>query len=620
VEVVAKTASISIDSSWCALPLLGILSELWTSFTNLSITDVLVLLSIGLVFDLGWGYLARLVGTLRERGRAQHDFKEKEDLEAKRAYLTTKIDESVQEINGAEEESYKHGEELNRLEQPIALTLHDYEPRLCPYCKTRNFENARYCDRCGSALDDKLTVQCPNCGAASSAGTRYCRICGTVLPRLCQYCKATNLDYVDACVRCNTDLLRVERELPETIAVSARKKMEEEREDEKGRIQKKVDASKTEIIRLRSELEETRAELNKVVHEIATREEETHPFVSVILPCHNSEGVIEETLHSLMTLDYERKQIVVVDDASTDRTYELASKYTGRVTLAKHAVSTGRKAGAINYGLNFSKGNVIVVVDDDTLLRPDAINNMVLGLADEKIGAVAGNVKVKAEPYNLLARLQSTEYLVNMELGRPFQDDVYRGLFVISGCFGAFRRDLLQKIGEYDADIIAEDLDVTWKLYKLKSRVAYREDAMCYTDAPTSLGVLYRQRRRWDKGLFEVLSKHRNMLLNRKFGPAGLLLLPDTIFHEVLLLFLRPAWIVYLGVFRYPILPALVVTTFFYIALEFVETMTAGLLSDSKINALKACYAPLMFVYRQFLGLVRLSALASHLSGRKMRW
>ncbi len=354
--------------------------------------------------------------------------------------------------------------------------------------------------------------------------------------------------------------------------------------------------------------------------QLSERRKEYTPFVSIIVPCHNSEEVIEDTITSLMSLDYPNIEIIVVDDASSDKTCEKVSKYAGEVTLVRRATSTGRKTGATNFGLTFAKGDIILVIDDDTTVAQDALRPLVKSLQSPDVGACGGNVQVKAQKQNFLAKLQSTEYLASMELGRPFQNYVYKAVFVISGCFGAFKRDILEKIGQYDTDIITEDLDVTWKVYKLRKRVLYVRDAVCYTDVPTKVRDLIRQRTRWDKGLFETFSKHRNLFLKRRFGSIGIILLPEALFMEVIMFLLRPTWLVTLWVFHYSILQTLLLTVYFYVLLEFFQTFTAGLISNERKNALKAFYAPLMFCYRQFLGIVRLRAIILHLSKKKMKW
>jgi cellulose synthase/poly-beta-1,6-N-acetylglucosamine synthase-like glycosyltransferase len=578
------------------------------------------MLVFGIVADLGWGYVGRLVGALKDRADLRRNVERMADRNKRKEELAKQIgilDDQITVLDQKYDEVLK---DSGRLEETERLMLEDYEPRLCPFCKAMNSRDAKYCDHCGWQISDKSAVACLECSARNEPGSRYCTRCGKLLPRYCPVCSWLNRDEASTCTRCRAKIPGVHYGNLKAILTVAKSTIEDEHAEERKLILERLEARKTELVRIREERERIRSELDDLVTEIEAWAKETLPPVSLVVPCHNSENVIEDTLKSLLALEYEQKQIIIVDDASTDNTYELAKKYSDKITLVKRATSTGRKTGATNYGLTFATGDAIVVVDDDTTLQPDALTRIVAALGDENIAAVAGNVKVKAERESLLVKLQSTEYLVNMELGRPFQNALFRALFVISGCFGAFRRDVLEMIGQYDIDIITEDLDITWKIYKLKRRVAYQRDAICYTDTPTSLKVIMRQRIRWDKGLFEVLSKHKNAFLNRRFGRVGLLLLPDTVFTEVALLLLRPAWLLYLALFRYPILPAVLLTIYFYLALEFLATFTAGMLSDNKWNALKALYAPFMFAYRQFLGLVRFAALANHLSGRKMRW
>jgi len=593
---------------------------LWKPISSLTIVEVLTILALGLIADLGWGFIARLVGALKDRQNERRSLERKTNLRKRENELSNQVGKLMKQIEDADKKYSDAMADAERLQQSERLTLERYEPRFCPFCKSINLHDARYCDRCGRQIPDNLTLACTGCKAVNMAGARHCSVCGGVLPRYCPTCRWVNKDDVTNCERCKSKMPQVRSETFEAIIAAARERLNEEHAWNRNQIEEKLQAKKSGLVRLTEERRRLRVQLDSLISEMDRQERETAPFVSVIVPCHNSESVIEDTLKSLTALQYEQKEIVIVDDASTDRTYELARKYPDRVTLVKRETSTGRKTGAINFGLTFAKGKAIIVVDDDTTPVPRALGEMVVALSDADVAAVAGNVKVKARNYTVLARLQSAEYLVNMELGRPFQNAFMRGLFVISGCFGLFRREILEKIGQYDIDIITEDLDVTWKIYKLQKKVVYRKDAVCYTHVPTSLKAIYRQRLRWDKGLFEVLSKHRNAFLNRRFGRIGLLLLPDTVITEVALLLMRPAWLVSLFLMQYPILPALLLTIYLYVSLEFMSALTAGLLSENKSNVLKALYAPLMFVYRQFLGVVRIAALVKQLSGRKMRW
>jgi len=343
------------------------------------------------------------------------------------------------------------------------------------------------------------------------------------------------------------------------------------------------------------------------------------PYISIIVPCHNSDDVIDDTLRSLIDSGYPKREIIVVDDASTDKTYEKVTSYGRAVTLLHKSKSGGRKTEAVNFGLLHARGEIVVVIDDDTKVAPGALQELIRPLENNEVAAVGGNIKVKTEREGLLVKLQAVEYMVSMELGRAFQSTFYRGVVVISGCFGAFRRDVLRRIGQYDPDTITEDLDLTWKIYRLLKRVDYSPKAICYTEAPRTLKALIRQRTRWDRGLLETLAKHRGMMTDSKIGRAGFLLM-DTLIFEIALLFARPLWVLTLVTLLYAPWTAIILTVGFYFTLEFLTILVAGLLSNDKRNVLKTVYAPAIFVYRQLLGLIRMRATILRILGRRAMW
>lgn len=344
-----------------------------------------------------------------------------------------------------------------------------------------------------------------------------------------------------------------------------------------------------------------------------------YPFVSIIIPCHNSEATLEKTLNHVLQLNYPKKEIIVVDDGSTDNTAAIAKKYAPPVNLVQRKVCSGRKTGAINFGLAFCRGDIVVVIDDDTFVAKEALNFLIKPLKQEKIAAVGANIQVY--PTNtLLTKLQEIEYLTIMELSKPYQDFFYGTVLIISGAFGAFYKKYLAQIGEWDVDIITEDLDVTWKLYRLRKKIRYSQKAVCATEIPTKITQLIKQRSRWDYGLFETLAKHKQLLFSFKFPTIGFGLFLETLFFEVLSVFARPLYLVGLVLGGQNLYTAFLVIFYFYLALEGLTIFTAGLLSNKKRNCLKVIYAPLMLIYHQFLVVLRFRALYRFLTKKGVEW
>jgi cellulose synthase/poly-beta-1,6-N-acetylglucosamine synthase-like glycosyltransferase len=193
----------------------------------------------------------------------------------------------------------------------------------------------------------------------------------------------------------------------------------------------------------------------------------------------------------------------------------------------------GGKAAALNTGIAAASGEVIVVLDADTVLHPDFLDAVAPHFADPAVGAVAGNIKV-GNRRSILARLQALESIVSLYIDRRTQD-VLGVIAVVPGAAGAFRRAALVDVGGYPADTLVEDADLTIALLRGGWLVHYEPDALAYTEAPEGVADTLRQRRRWGYGNVEVLAKHSPSMLDPRAGRVGLLGLPWMLMSQVLL-------------------------------------------------------------------------------------
>ncbi|KYH40313.1 MAG: glycosyl transferase [Candidatus Bathyarchaeota archaeon B63] len=346
------------------------------------------------------------------------------------------------------------------------------------------------------------------------------------------------------------------------------------------------------------------------------------PLISVIVPAHNEEDIIERNVRCLLESDYPRKEIIVVDDGSTDRTYQILRRYSrrGMIKLIRREKASGMKARAVNLGLRLARGEIILIVDADTLLEVRSISNMVKRFADGRVGAVAGNVRVRNQR-NLLTRLQAYEYIMAMEMGRRYQA-LLGLLLIIPGAFGAVRREIMRRVGEYDIDTMTEDFDLTVKIHKLRRREKFAQDAVAWTVVPETLRGLIGQRTRWDLGQMQTLRKHKNIFFRSRFGLVGLLGAPDMVFADIILTFLRFGWLVYTLIVNplWAFQIILLVLTFYFL-LELVHVSVACLLSSRKEDLINMMLAPIVvFIYRPFLFIVRLRAYIKGLMGETVRW
>ena len=263
------------------------------------------------------------------------------------------------------------------------------------------------------------------------------------------------------------------------------------------------------------------------------------PAVTVLIPAYNEETVIVDTVNSVLLSDVKDLHVIVVDDGSTDRTMELLQANFGRNDAVQivHQVNHG-KAAALNNALSHARTEIVVTIDADTEIEPDAIRKLLRHFSDPKVAAVAGNVKV-GNRSRWLTRWQALEYVTsqNMEK-RAF--DLLNCITVVPGALGAWRKKAIEDGGGITADTVAEDADLTIAIRRLGWRIAYDEEAIAWTEAPETPGALIRQRFRWTFGTLQSFWKHSNTLFQPKYGTLGFVALPNIFVFQIVLPLISP--------------------------------------------------------------------------------
>jgi biofilm PGA synthesis N-glycosyltransferase PgaC len=236
----------------------------------------------------------------------------------------------------------------------------------------------------------------------------------------------------------------------------------------------------------------------------------TFPLISLVVPAYNEGPVIEAAIGSLLVLDYPNYEVLVVDDGSTDDTYDkaLAAARASRfVPVRVITKKNGGKADALNTGMMHARGEFILNMDGDTKLSPNTLRACIRHFDDPRIGAVAGNVKVYNRE-NLWTRVQALEYVEGLAMARKAQSFM-RSVNIIPGPLGVFRKSVLQEVGGYDQDTFAEDCDLTLKLLMRGWHIAYEPSAVALVETPSRLLDLLKQRYRWTRGILQATRKHR---------------------------------------------------------------------------------------------------------------
>ena len=248
--------------------------------------------------------------------------------------------------------------------------------------------------------------------------------------------------------------------------------------------------------------------------------------VSVIVPAYNEERHIGDTLNSLIEVDYQNKEVIVVDDGSTDKTYSIAYEFTRYFDKGRFSVirkQNGGKSSALNFGIRFARGDIIIIVDADSIVERTTIKELVREFQDSSVVGVAGDCVV-SNRINFLANCQALEYLISMNVFRR-AFGLLGFVLIIPGPIGAFRREAMLERGLCDKDTLTEDFDVTLKLLKSGKKIV-ESPSKSYTTVPMTLEDLYRQKSRWTQGAVQTLLKHKDIMSNTKHGIIRIFLYP----------------------------------------------------------------------------------------------
>ena len=264
------------------------------------------------------------------------------------------------------------------------------------------------------------------------------------------------------------------------------------------------------------------------------------PRVAVLIPAYNEEKVIVRTIRSVMMSTYKNIRIIVIDDGSKDRTFDVAKEAypkdieSGRLTVLTKP--NGGKADALNFALDQMDEEIYVGIDADGVIAHDAIGRLVCHFANPKIGAVAGNAKV-GNRVNLWTRWQALEYITSQNFERRALD-LFDVVMVVPGAIGAWRTEPVRAGGGYHSNTVAEDADLTMNLLEQGYSVIYEDQALAFTEAPEDMDGLMRQRFRWSFGILQAVFKHKGAI--RKHRAMGLFALPNILIFQILLPLVSP--------------------------------------------------------------------------------
>ncbi|RCK20834.1 hypothetical protein TH8_18585 [Thalassospira profundimaris] len=271
--------------------------------------------------------------------------------------------------------------------------------------------------------------------------------------------------------------------------------------------------------------------------------------ISVLLPGHNEADNLPRAIMSMREQTLPPDQIVVVDDGSTDNSVEVANilKDDGLIDVVRTCHVRGGKSAAANLGLEACTGDIVIIADADTTYDCTAFEILVREFDDPKTGAVAGNLGARNAEVSLATRWQAIQYQISIGLGRQVSD-MLGVLFIVSGAFGAFRRQALEQVGGWSVGP-GEDAELTNKIRRAGWRIRFAPDAWSLTDVPETFWQLARQRLRWDRSLIRMRWRRYRVFLDptdARFRLSNALGTIDILFFQAFLSFSFVIYLVWL--------------------------------------------------------------------------
>ncbi|HVP89672.1 MAG TPA: glycosyltransferase [Terriglobales bacterium] len=396
--------------------------------------------------------------------------------------------------------------------------------------------------------------------------------------------------------------------------------------------------------------------------------------ISIIVPAYNEGPNILESVRSLLALEYPLFEVIVVNDGSTDGTLaKLIEAFELRKTnrVFRRVVESapvraiyvspiepklvvidkvnGKKADAMNAGLNVARYPLFCALDADSILDRDALLKVIRPFHEdpERTVGVGGIIRVSngcvikrgqvhriGMPRNILARFQVLEYIRAFFGGRMGMS-MMNCLLIISGAFGVFRKDIALEVGGYRSGAIGEDIDLVIRLRrylhdrKIPYRITFIPDPVCWTEGPEKLKTLAGQRNRWHRGLIEVLMLYRKMIFNPRYGTTGMLAMPFYLIFEMMGPFVELlGYVIFVFFLATGQLNSPFAVRFFLLAVVYgmLLSLSALLIEEFSLNrfprlsdiVMMAVFAILEnIVYRQWLVLVRVKAFYDLMRGNK---
>ncbi len=255
----------------------------------------------------------------------------------------------------------------------------------------------------------------------------------------------------------------------------------------------------------------------------------SNKFVSIIIPAYNEEASIRSCVESLLNLDYPEDmfEVIVVDDASTDGTYDAISDFEGlaNVKILRRKKNSGMKSSALNTARPCldKRTELVVILDADSVVQKNTLKHVLPYFEDEAMGATS----LRYLPWNrkhILARLQFFEYLYSMFWRRILS--LLDSMYVTPGVFSVYRKSVIDEVGWFSEKTLGEDMELALRIQKTGYRIGYAYSTTAYTIVPESIKGFVKQRIRWQRNFISSFTLHPDLILNRKYGTFSMIMVP----------------------------------------------------------------------------------------------
>ncbi|MDP4109252.1 MAG: glycosyltransferase [Bacillota bacterium] len=340
------------------------------------------------------------------------------------------------------------------------------------------------------------------------------------------------------------------------------------------------------------------------------------PFISVLIPAYNEEGVIAKTIGTVLKSSYKNFEVIVINDGSTDKTGEIVDGFVQKYPNVRQIIKTnGGKFSALNLGFTEAKADYIVTIDADTIVLPDTLGYLALPFEDPSVDAVCGNVQV-GNVKNILTGFQTVEYITTQNYDRRAFDSL-NCIGVVPGATGAWRKAKVIEAGGYSNETLTEDADLTLTMLEHNAKIVYMPFAKSITESPETVKTLSKQRFRWSFGTLQTLFKHKKSFFK---GTMGCIALPNILVFQLIFPVLSPIGdlVFILSIFKGEF-KAILAGYILFLMMDLAGSVIAFTIEKAPMRYLWLVLIQ-RFFYRQFMYIITFRSIIAAIKGRRHGW